>query len=455
MLKQVQQCAAKANSHRNINFKFFVRHHELMKGGKSFHQWLCFCSLLIGALLASGCASKVVEAAGGQVHGYVSADLGVNGPTIRLPGAAVYLKDQAGTAGPKVTTDSEGEYIIPRKPAGSYTVCAELAGFESNCAPEAVKIESTTAYPRDDILLKPIPPFLATQVSMKGGGSCEHENAFFASSQHTVVTILNASGATVAGPLRTNGTGEVIIPQLPSGPYKVKVACGNIEQKINNPEVTPFSSVAKSALSKIIVENQKPTIISISATMKGERVDFAPPGSKLNVTAKVEDPDGDSLTYHWRNGAGYELPSKGPTVDWEIPSFRATHVLYVEVTDGKGGLVDGSVAVRTDRVTPLDKVVDHLGQSALKPNFGFLEGKAVSLFGVPDHITFLSKKGGIGTAQEANDYYTSIGAHPNKETFDQWLAANGFDGTEPVTILLQRLRSGFGSRDALSSRFRC
>jgi hypothetical protein len=411
---------------------------------QNFLQCLCLSLLLLGALLSAGCKSTVVEAAGGgQIHGYVSADLGANGPVVRLPGAVVYVKDQAGNAGPRVATDSEGQYVIPRKPAGSYTVCAELTGFEAKCAPEAVKVERTTAYANDDLLLKPIPPFLATQVATKDGGSCEHENALFATSQHTVVTVLNASGTTVAGPLKTNGSGEVIIPQLPSGPYKLKVACGNIEQKINNPEVKAFSEGEQPTLSKIIVENQKPKIISIAATMKGEHVDFPPPGSKLNVEVKVEDPDSDSLTYRWRNADGYELPSPGSTVDWEIPSFRATHVLYVEVTDGRGGIVDGSVAVRTDAVTPLASVVDHLGQSTLKPNFGFLENKANFQLGLPDHRPFLSRKG-LGSEQEANDYYTSIGARPNKETFDQWLAANGFDGTEPVTIYYNAYDLGLG-----------
>jgi Tol biopolymer transport system component len=83
----------------------------------------------------------------------------------------------------------------------------------------------------------------------------------------------------------------------------------------------------------------KPTITASATTIKS--------GGTVNLTASSTDPDGDTLTYTWSADGGSFSSTTGDTTTWTAPSVLGdqSYTISVEVSDGKGGKNNNSVAI--------------------------------------------------------------------------------------------------------------
>ena len=85
--------------------------------------------------------------------------------------------------------------------------------------------------------------------------------------------------------------------------------------------------------------NQPPTITRLVAVPTS-----LAPGVGATVSCVAADPDGDTLSYAWEYSGG-TLQGIGSTVTWIAPSAANTYTVKVTVSDGKGGVANGSVAI--------------------------------------------------------------------------------------------------------------
>lgn len=102
------------------------------------------------------------------------------------------------------------------------------------------------------------------------------------------------------------------------------------------PAPEPPGNAVKNAA--IVNMNHAPSIEPLVATSAGidVRVRTVDPGTSLSVAAKVNDRDGDQLTYKWSATSG-QITGNGPQVTWLVDAPIGATDLNLEVSDGRGG----------------------------------------------------------------------------------------------------------------------
>jgi hypothetical protein len=85
--------------------------------------------------------------------------------------------------------------------------------------------------------------------------------------------------------------------------------------------------------------NQSPSITSLVANPVS-----VGPGDSSTVTCVAADLDGDALSYTWTFTGGSQSGT-GDTITWVAPSAANTYTVKVTVSDGKGGMANGSVVI--------------------------------------------------------------------------------------------------------------
>lgn len=76
------------------------------------------------------------------------------------------------------------------------------------------------------------------------------------------------------------------------------------------------------------------------------------PGQTITLTARAQDPDGDTLTYRWTAPAGTFSTPTGATTQWTAPQTEGSVPVTVTVDDGKGGTTSSTVTVQVVRPAP-------------------------------------------------------------------------------------------------------
>jgi hypothetical protein len=303
-----------------------------------------------------------LPAPGGGVHGFVVAALSEQPEQeqqrlLRLPNVRVYLKEQIfppnGAVGPTVVTDPHGWYILPKHAPGVYNLCVEASGFIPTCDPAAIVITNETFHPSQDVGIAPVPGILQGRVLLKDGNVCFHENSFFTTLQTTTVSLLDPGGVTtVAGPVLANSLGEYVLPQIPGpGSYLFEAECAGA--KVTQPVTLTSAHLAGAIPLDFSLPNSVPTISLVVATLGGTAVRTAAPGDTVVVTATAQDPDGDLLHYQWGDRVGGVVSVDSPTVNWTLQSAEAANILFVQVTDNRGGFALDSVTVTTSQAGAL------------------------------------------------------------------------------------------------------
>jgi hypothetical protein len=187
--------------------------------------------------------------------------------------------------------------------------------------------------------------------------------------------------------------------------------------------------------------------------LDGSEVLKAPPDSVVNVKVDAKSSANSPLHYRWSDSTGASLPGDGASVQWRLPGTAAANAVFVEVSDGHGGVARASLPLATapgpptaqgqspttPAPSPRFNVITH-PTGGLRPTFPHPGGDPFidpSLF-----MPCVNQNGTTDCSAAAIQYYKTIGVfdvngHPTGSyvNFRTWKAAWGFsdDPRHPAT----------------------
>jgi len=300
---------------------------------------------------AESSAAAAITTNGGGVHGYAAVRPARTKATLRQPGVSAYLKDPTTgvRVGPKVTTDAHGRYELPPQPPGAYQLCLEGFGLTTSCATIALTME--TFNPPGERVLAPTGGVLWGNVRLADGKPCYHENAGMGAALTTTrVSLLDAIGRNVTRPVIANDRGQYLLSGITGiGAFTVRAECAG--STVDRP--VAFSTEFTGNPFDLTFTNHSPTAVSIIGKVGGVALRHASAGDLVAVTLSAQDSDGDPLHYLWSDGTRGLTSVDAPTIMWRVPSVDATAILFVEVSDGRGGFARTSLALTTTTAKPL------------------------------------------------------------------------------------------------------
>lgn len=237
------------------------------------------------------------------------------------------------------------------------------------------------------------------KITLADGALCGFVDPFFD---------INSGPATVdiSGPTPATATvdaaGEYIFSVADSlfgsQTYELTARCGSAIT--SRTIVVPAFSFFITFDGSMQVPNARPTA-ALTAAFNGQSVVGVRPGTKVRVSVRAGDVDGDPLTIAWRQTDGtVSFPStiSARAVDWTLPNSPGLHFLYVLVSDGRAGFREERVAISTDGTV----VPNRPGGPAPTPTP--FANRVPAL----DH--FLAYKG-EDSRQSACEYYNAIRAY--------------------------------------------
>jgi hypothetical protein len=298
-----------------------------------------------------------VASKGHEVHGYViyQARRGrrstekrtVDLPEVFLPDFEVFLKNVAtGEVSPTVVSNLFGMFRFPPQKRGLYELCWRAqGGWDAGVLASRVEIRDHVQYP-GTVLVQPRKGFVVATgiVKLADGGSPWFRDEFFDVTRTATVTALDGRGLAMSEEVRTNYRGEYAIAGLPlRSPVKLRAMSEGASAGVSLAAQT-VSQPALPVFSEIILKNHRPRVSAVVATLDGQPVTAAPPGSVLKVAAVTEDENGDSLAFDWRTPAG-SVAGQGAEAEWTLPKAPGIFELVVLVSDGHGGDATGRLTI--------------------------------------------------------------------------------------------------------------
>jgi hypothetical protein len=331
----------------------------------NYGEWVCArVALAAIAAGAGGMALAACDTEGGEtssstatittniggVHGYAAVRPSDAKSTQRQPGLSAYLKNPTSGAqvGPKVTTDAHGRYELPPQPLGAYKLCIEGFGVTTSCA--AITLTQETFNPPGERVLAPTGGVIWGSVLLADGKACYHENAGMgAALTTTTVSLLDAIGRAVTRPVTANDRGQFLLSGITgTGTFTVHAACAG--STIDRPITFNGGSTGPLALA---FADRSPIAVSIIGKVAGVPIRHAHAGDLVDVTLTAYDSDGDPLHYLWSDGTAGLTSVDAPTITWQVPAVDATAILFVEVSDGRGGFARTNLTLSTTTANPL------------------------------------------------------------------------------------------------------
>ncbi len=390
---------------------------------------------------------RLIKGAGGDVVGSLYSVM-FNGsvPTqVVLPGMSVRLVNLA-TQIPSdpVTTDVNGMFVLSRQPPGHYQLCWQAPGFISGCSTQHVAIVDDIVY------LAPEPAFLQNngnshalfgQVSFLDNSPLHRHDAFYDLDLQTTVRLESLNGTPIASAL-PNSSGQFILTGVPLvGSGRVVATCETLSAQTD-------VSLAQTDPANVLLPNHRPEIASVIATFNGQPVKRAAPGATVTLAVAAQDADGDALHYYWvpSLSQGAFTSSDSTNVQWKLPSSAGIHVMYVRVSDNRGGFATARVRVSTASELLFSGVVSDsdgqpVGDATVTLGNAFALTEPGGSFALvvtndsPPFVLTLSKPGfapisRVFTDENAGGTYTFFKPEIFSRTVDQDMALVSSQGTE-------------------------
>jgi hypothetical protein len=161
------------------------------------------------------------------------------------------------------------------------------------------------------------------------------------------VSAVGAAGQTLAGPVPVNSAACYVLSGVPeTADWSVVVQYEAATAR--RPVTSEILTAPAGAVVNIVLPNDPPTITGFSASLDGNEVSQAPPGSKVTVKVDATSSSNFALHYKWADGTGTPIPGDQASVEWNLPGTKALNIVYVEVSDGHGGVARASLPVSTD-----------------------------------------------------------------------------------------------------------
>jgi hypothetical protein len=403
------------------------------------------------ALLACGLAAQPSVAqnlpASGSVHGIVVADVPSPGgrTTIQIPNATVTIADVVtGTARGQTVTTLSGAFATPLQPAGSYRVCAIAAGLAENCSEPAQITTDSISLPRL-LALEPQGGALHGHVSLRDGSPAVRSGFARGTTAGAAQVSLADGGHIIAGPVSVNASGDYLLTPVAPGTNLVLSARYEAEQASQTLTLTQ-ADLDRGTPADIVLSSTAPRIVAVTATQNGNPITAAVPGSTIVLSAQAQDDGPGPLHYRWTSNSTGLAAQDASSVTMTLPNAPVATVVFVEITNGRGGVTRGSMTIPlTIGAAALDRRLE------FTPAFGPIN-LCIPLFRycIPVHQgpfidPTLLMNGACSDEttceSEATAYYKAIGAlNPNGTpaqtgTFKGWKTAFGFsaDPTQPAS----------------------
>jgi hypothetical protein len=301
--------------------------------------------------LCAGCKPHTAPAGPQPIHGYVfarinsevrdAAAVSTQGTGIAVPDIVVAAKNVTTGALSKLThTDPYGYFRTPALAAGSYNICVSGTGFVGDCDPQVITIVDHVHVMDHIVTIQTQQKVVVGTVLLADKKTpCFWYNPVFDANHVMTTTVMleDAGGNVLSGPIRGNNLGEYIMPTgAAPGTYKVAVACE--AEKAGN----MVALNAPVLVQNFVLNNHAPTANLLEAARAGVGVRRASPGDALTIKVPSADLDHDALHYQWVDDSGgtASFPD-AETVNWSAPAAAGTHVVRVQVSDGRGGYAVG------------------------------------------------------------------------------------------------------------------
>lgn len=375
---------------------------------------------------------------GGEVHGYVYAELGSNpSDQIALPDVSVHVRNaDTGVASASVRTGTDGYYVLPRQLPGKYQICWAATGFIPGCAPRTLTVSSGTLYPGPTALKpsltqdpgKPAPIAIRGRARLKGGEPCRVAEPYFGVDEVARVTPIGNDNKPLGPAVRANALGEYVVAGVPAG-TAVRVTCqgGEVPGKIAARASSPRIMFAETT-----INNAAPQIASVKAMVGDQTAGVVAAGTPVTLIASATDADHDKLQFEWKAPEG-TLAAQGEKATWTAPARPGTYSVYLLVMDGKGGSRTAHVNVEVSVVGAKITAPTATCSATTAPS-------CVKTAGVPatssEFLSFGAFGYGKPSKDGANRYYDLIDPLHKRTTLGGFWGANpGFNTTTGVGTL--------------------
>jgi hypothetical protein len=298
----------------------------------------------------------------GQVHGSIYTQVfdGTTTDQVAVAGVAVSLVNtNTGSTAVTVATDEDGEFNTGLLPAGNYQACWSAPGYLPGCSTQQVAVTSDVVYLDPEQIYPAAGGLVYGTVSFQDGTPAVFQNALFGINLGAQVTLSRTDGVIVSR-AAVNGEGEYILAGVPLNTNLVLAA--SMEQAMVQTSIdTTVTGVAN-----LVLPTTPPSIQSVTVSLGGQTVSFAPPGATVQVQAAVSAFESSSLNFTWQpdTGAGGLTLSNSDTVPLVLPPTNSLVIAYVLVSDGYGGYAVGTLNfVAQDEVSFSGFVTDTNGNS--------------------------------------------------------------------------------------------
>ena len=297
----------------------------------------------------------------------------------------------------------------------------------------------------EPIALKPSGTAVRGCVTLKDGTPAVRAAATsYESAGSAEVSAESAARQVVAGPVPVNAAGCYVLPGV-KGEEGLHILA-RYEQATESQEIPAAAlDLRKHTAVNVVLPTSPPTISAFTAALNGKEVSQAQPGSTVAVEVKASSPNKHPLHYRWADGTGTPLPGDQANQQWTLPRTKSLNLIFVEVSDGHGGVARASVSVATGPVSVAKQtLLRRLNlNGGVVTKFGPLESIAFQHPGQKfiDPLLFMGCSDEPSCKTEAGNYYQAIGVFDGQgnptgsyTSFKAWKAAWGFsdDPTKPA-----------------------
>jgi hypothetical protein len=354
---------------------------------------------------------------------YIQLPFGTNATLVPLANVSVTMSNLAGGAVvARATTDSDGLYVFPDEPAGSYQLCWSAQRLGNGCYSNAVVISNSPVTMDLIVPTNSGEGLVWGSVTLEDGSPAVLLDPFYQIQVAPQITLADTNGA-VLQQATPNSSGQYVMGGVPRQPSLVLSA--QLEQA--SVSATINSLVVGEA--DLVIPNSPPAITNLVTTLGGQAVYRVPPGATVHVTAGATDPDpGDVLQYQWTLADGTLLPPSGPELDWTLPNVAdGFQYLFLRVSDGNGGYDTARLGLTTNpnlifsgRVTGADVQLSTNGTLVAPP--------------VSNAVVQVNQ---LSTASDGDGYFTLLLGATN-----QYVLNISADGYVPLAKVMVDAQSG-------------
>jgi hypothetical protein len=427
-------------------------------------NWVLLAAkLVIVSLWLNGCVIRLttLSTEGGSINGKIYAGGGTAVRTrIQLPNFPLYLREmRTNRAVGYTVTDPMGNYTFSALSPGKYQICWQQAGWVTGCSPEEISVgRDPTTYAAD--------LFIAPAISMDQAGNIKagvvwgnvrlrngtlpvFRSRLFAINVKTKVELLDQHDDVIQGPIEPTLNGDFVFTDVPISADRVRARFGNDVVEGTLSDKTRILTGVMPI--RLIFTNHIPVIAEIKADLAQQTRENGRP--VVTVHARVNDEDGDPLTYRWivvESAAA--VTGQEDSATWRFPAPPGLYTLYLFVQDSKGGYASSDLTLSNTE----DQVVDPnvvLEASLVHKGSAFATKicqKPSVAHGPPHSNPFLTLDYRVGDATEtdAQNYYKAVDPLNQRKNLIGWWQTNGFDqagqpvaGTGVITAHLDYLNT--------------